>query len=113
MPILALSASPSELCNRSSSVLTTRDYVAPGALPVSLREHPVWGHLVTHEGSAYERDCKVADAHRYVNLPSSLITIPTAIVEHKFLCLLPSSRGRKMSSLGLARLQSIGNNTCL
>lgn len=46
-------------------MLATRDGIAPGALLVSLREHPVWGLLVTHEGSAYERDCKVADAHRY------------------------------------------------
>lgn len=65
MTVLLPSSSPIELCNRSSSVLATRDRIAPGVLPVSLREHPIWGLLVTHEGSAYEHDCKVADAYRH------------------------------------------------
>ncbi|KAG9711206.1 hypothetical protein KCU77_g144, partial [Aureobasidium melanogenum] len=65
MTIMPPSSSPLELCNRSSTVLATRDRTAPGALPLSLREHPIWGYLVTHEDSAYERDCKVTDAHSY------------------------------------------------
>ncbi|KAH0365971.1 hypothetical protein KCU65_g5701, partial [Aureobasidium melanogenum] len=77
MALLPASSSPIELCNRSSSVLATRDRIAPGALPISLREHPIWGLLVTHEGSAYERDCKVADAHRAQSC------LPPALVERK------------------------------
>ncbi|KAG9858589.1 hypothetical protein KCU98_g519, partial [Aureobasidium melanogenum] len=77
MTILPLPSSPLEICNCSSSVLATHDCIAPGALPVSLREHPIWGHLVTHEGSAYERDCKVADAHR------AQVFLPPALLERK------------------------------
>ncbi|KAH0145932.1 hypothetical protein KCU67_g12447, partial [Aureobasidium melanogenum] len=77
MAILPPPSSPNELCHRSTSVLATRDRIAPGAVPVSLREHPIWGHFVTHEGSAYERDCKVADSLR------AQVSLPAALFERK------------------------------
>jgi hypothetical protein len=94
MAILPPPSSPIELCHRSSSVLATRDRIAPGALPVSLREHPIWGHFVAHEGSAYERDCKIADGHRYHSSFMSIdrntnngrraqVFLPAALLERK------------------------------
>ncbi|KAG9693612.1 hypothetical protein KCU95_g6410, partial [Aureobasidium melanogenum] len=71
------SSLPIELCNPSASVLATRDRIAPGALSVSLREHPIWRLLVTHEGSAYERNCRVADAYRAQS------SQPPALLERK------------------------------
>jgi hypothetical protein len=55
-----------QLCYRSETVLAHRDHIAPSVLPASLLEHPIWKNLATGKGSAYERDCKAADTHKYV-----------------------------------------------
>jgi hypothetical protein len=65
---MCLSPMPSrfcQLCYRSETVLARRDHIAPSVLHASLLEHPIWKLLTTQELSAYERDCKVADAHKY------------------------------------------------
>jgi hypothetical protein len=53
-----------QLCYRSETVLASRDRITPSVLPASLLEHPIWKHLTTQEGSAYERNCTVADVHK-------------------------------------------------
>lgn len=98
MTVLPPSSCSFELCNRSSSVLATRDRIAPGALPVSLRKHPIWGHIVAHEGSAYERNCAVADAHRHVNSIDCVDPFANGCRRAQFL--LPSAlRARKKDDL--------------
>jgi hypothetical protein len=58
-----------QLCYRSDTVLAHRDHIAPSVLPASLLEHPIWKSLTTQHFSAYERNCKVADAHKYAEEP--------------------------------------------
>jgi hypothetical protein len=54
-----------DIRHRSETLLATCDRVPPSTLPASLLEHPIWKRLAAHEGTAYDRVCKVADAHRY------------------------------------------------
>jgi len=58
---------PCLLCEHSGTTLATFAGVGPSALPASLRGHPIWGCLAL-KCSAYERNCMVADAHRYAHL---------------------------------------------
>jgi len=83
------------LCEHSGTTLATFAGVGPSALPASLRGHPIWGCLAL-KCSAYERDCMVADAHRYGYSSHCKGYSLTTDVEHSLRKTSPPSpRGRK------------------
>ena len=58
---------PCLLCEHSGTTLASFAGVGPSAMPASLLGHPLWRCLAAEERSGYERDCMVADAHRYAS----------------------------------------------
>ena len=62
--------------HRSGTLLATRDRIPPSTLLASLLEHPIWKRLDAHEGTAYDRDCRIADTHRDLSLVALCLPHP-------------------------------------